>query len=84
MHEAHRQKDPTDVARLSRLFAGGAAGLYGTLSKLPPAFLEESAKVFLDTMSQCASDSTPPGGGSDSDKGSGGDGAANGHKNGRA
>ena len=32
-------------------WSGGSAGLYGTLSKLPPAFIEESAKVFLDTMS---------------------------------
>jgi len=35
---------------------GGSAGLYGTLSKLPPAFLEESAKVFLDTMTLCAAE----------------------------
>jgi sphinganine-1-phosphate aldolase len=35
-------------------WSGGTAGLYGTLSKLPSAFIEESAKVFLDTMTVCA------------------------------
>ena len=35
-------------------WAGGTAGLYGTLTKLPAAFIEESAKVFLDTLTHCA------------------------------
>ena len=30
-------------------WSGGTAGLYGSLSKLPPAFLEESAKVCAST-----------------------------------
>ena len=39
-------------------WSGGTAGLYGTLSQLPAAFLEESAKVYLDTMSVCTADET--------------------------
>lgn len=41
-------------------WSGGTAGLYGTLSKLPPAFIEESAKVFLDTMSHCCTEGATP------------------------
>ena len=37
-------------------FSGGTAGLYGTASKLPEAFIEESAKVFLDMMTVCATE----------------------------
>ena len=37
-------------------WSGGTAGLYGTLSKLPSAFIEESAKVFLDTMTECVAE----------------------------
>ena len=37
-------------------WSGGTAGLYGTMAKLPGAFLEESAKVFLDVMSHCVSE----------------------------
>ena len=43
-------------------WSGGTAGLYGTLSKLPPQFLEESAKVFLDTMTVCATEPAIPNG----------------------
>jgi sphinganine-1-phosphate aldolase len=39
----------SDPARWS----GGTAGLYGTASKMPSAFIEETVKVFLDTMSEC-------------------------------
>lgn len=43
-------------------WSGGTAGLYGTLSKLPSAFIEESAKVFLDTMTvACADDKASSG-----------------------
>lgn len=44
-------------------WSGGTAGLYGTLSKLPSAFIEDSAKVFLDTMTVCARDSEKMGNG---------------------
>ena len=35
-------------------YAGGSAGLYGTAAKMPAGFVEESAKVYLDTMTACA------------------------------
>jgi sphinganine-1-phosphate aldolase len=34
-------------------YSGGTAGLYGSASKLPASFVQESAKVYLDTMSKC-------------------------------
>ena len=37
-------------------WSGGTAGLYGTASKLPAAFVEESAKIFLDTMYHCVTE----------------------------
>jgi len=39
-------------------YSGGTAGLYGSASKLPASFVEESAKVFLDTMTVAASEPT--------------------------
>ena len=67
-------------------WSGGTAGLYGTLSKLPPAFLEESAKVFLDTMSHCCTAAPIENGNCDAKGSNGGaDGqtnVANGHANG--
>lgn len=35
-------------------YSGGTAGLYGTASKMPASFVEESAKVFLDVMTMAA------------------------------
>ena len=35
-------------------YSGGTAGLYGTASKLPASFVEESAKVYLDIMTIAA------------------------------
>ena len=63
-------------------WSGGSAGLYGTLSKLPPAFLEESAKVFLDTMSHCCEDEAA--GKANGHAAENGNGHANGHANGTA
>ena len=37
-------------------YTGGTAGMYGTASKLPAGFVEESAKVYLDTMTVAADD----------------------------
>ena len=34
-------------------YSGGTAGLYGTAAQMPAAFVEESAKAYLDTMFTC-------------------------------
>ncbi|EOD12764.1 hypothetical protein EMIHUDRAFT_316847 [Emiliania huxleyi CCMP1516] len=34
-------------------YKGGSAGLYGMASSLPTSFIEETAKVYLDTMTAC-------------------------------
>jgi len=39
-------------------YAGGTAGLYGTASKMPASFVEESAKVFLDVMTTAAEEAS--------------------------
>jgi len=42
-------------------YSGGTAGLYGTASKMPASFVEESAKVFLDVMTLAAEEESAPG-----------------------
>mmetsp|Transcript_11427 Transcript_11427/g.37782 ORF Transcript_11427/g.37782 Transcript_11427/m.37782 type:complete len:553 (+) Transcript_11427:413-2071(+) len=49
----------TAVARVRELpaqYTGGSAGLYGMVSSLPTGFIEETVKVYLDTMSACPDD----------------------------
>jgi sphinganine-1-phosphate aldolase len=49
----------TAVARVRALpekYKGGSAGLYGMASSLPTGFIEETVKVYLDTMSACPGD----------------------------
>ena len=52
----HEMKEALAMLRADPAkWSGGTAGLYGSATKMPAAFIEESAKVFLDAMTEFSS-----------------------------